>query len=440
MTQVNGFDIDIESGDRIRAAETLALHVIGTSHQATAVEVRERFAFGAAEAEAALRQIVTRGAREAVLLSTCNRTELYVSGPVAAIEHGIELLATRAGFEPIEAEQYLVIKSGASCVDHLFRVVAGMDSLVVGEAQIQGQVKEAYDLAARTRTDHKVVGAELSRLFQSALAVGGRIRSETGLGTGSASVPGAAVQLSKKVLGRLKGKRVLVIGAGHMSALVLKHLADEEVASITVASRTRGGADQLAQRFNARSAGMAEIQLLLASSDLVITATSCPTTILSVETARAAMRYAPHSLCLVDIALPRDVDPRVGELANVFLFDIDDLRKIVDENLLRRREEWPLAERLVAEGVVEYTKWYEARVAVPLIKRLRAEAERVRRREVAKTLKGLQHLAPEERQRIEALSHQLVNKVLHGPTVRLREAAATDEGAAILDAARYLFE
>jgi glutamyl-tRNA reductase len=419
---------------------SIGLYVIGTSHHATPVEIRERFAFGSTETEAALRQLITRGAREAVLLSTCNRTELYVSGGADVVEHGIEMLAARAGLEAIEARQYLMVRSGAECVDHLFRVVTGMDSLVVGEAQIQGQVRDAYEIASRTRAHRKVCGAELSRLFQTALAVGGRVRNQTGLGTGSASVPGAAVQLAKKVLGRLRGKRVLVIGAGHMSALALKHLAGEDVASVTVASRTRETAEQLATRFSARAAGMTELPLLLASSDLVITATSCPTTILSIETMRAAKQYATNSLCIVDIALPRDVDPRVGNLADVFLFDIDDLRRIVDENLARRRLDWPVAEQLIEQAVVEYCGWYEARTAVPLIKRLRADAERVRIHELKKAMKGLEHLSPDERQKVEVLSQQLINKVLHGPTVRLREAAASDESAAVLEAARYLFE
>lgn len=418
----------------------LPIHMIGTSHHATPVAIRERFAFGAAEAEAALRQVRARGAREAVLLSTCNRTELYLAGGDDAIESGLQLLAAHAGLEPIEARQYLRIDSGAACCEHLFRVVSGMDSLVVGEAQIQGQVKQAYDIATHTRADRRIVGTELARLFQSALAVGGRIRNETGLGTGSASVPGAAVALAKKVLGRLRGKRVLVIGAGHMSALVLKHLAGEGVASVTVASRTRATAEHLAHRFNARSAVIAELPLLLASSDLVITATACPTTILSVATMRAALRYTQHSVCLVDIALPRDVDPRVSDLDNVFLFDIDDLRKIMMDNLARRQLDLPLAERLINAGVMEYRKWYDARTAVPLIKQLRDEAEHVRLLEVEKALKGLEHLGPTERQKIEQLSQQLINKVLHGPTVRLREAAASEDGAAVLAAARYLFE
>jgi glutamyl-tRNA reductase len=155
---------------------------------------------------------------------------------------------------------------------------------------------------------------------------------------------------------------------------------------------------------------------------------------------RAALRYAQHALCLVDIALPRDVDPRVGDLDDVFLFDIDDLRKIVTDNLARRHLDWPLAEQLISAGVVEYRKWYDARTAVPLIKRLRDEAEHVRLLEVEKALQGLEHLSPTERQKIEQLSQQLINKVLHGPTVRLRAAAASEDGAAVLAAARYLFE
>jgi glutamyl-tRNA reductase len=253
-------------------------------------------------------------------------------------------------------------------------------------------------------------------------------------------VPGAAVGLARKVFGRLTGRRVLVIGAGHMSSLVLKHLGDEDVAAITVASRTRDGAERLAGRFNARAAGMSELHLLLASHDLVITATSCPTTIISAESVRSARQHMREALCIVDIAVPRDTDPLAGDLANVFLFDIDDLGQIVDENLARRRAHWPLAERLIAGAVAEYHKWQDARTAVPLITRLRAEAEQVRRAEVEHAFRQLGHLSVSDRQRIEQLTQLLVNKVLHGPTVRLREAAASNQRDTVLQAASYLFD
>ena len=416
--------------------------LIGTSHRSTGIAARERFAFGATDAEAAMRHIVARGwAAEAVLLSTCNRTELYVAGATAeTTEKLIELLAAHAGYEAIEAQQYLDVSHDDDCVEHLFRVTAGMDSLVVGEAQIQGQVKEALERAAHLPGDCKVLGPQLSKLFQGALALGGRVRSETDLGTGAASVPGAAVALARKVLGKLAGKRVLVIGAGHMSALVLKHLADQDLAAVTVASRTRDGAERLARRFQARAAGMSELALLLASHDLVITATSCPTTILSAQTVRSARQHMRDSLCIIDIALPRDTEAAAGDLPNIFLFDVDDLGQIVDENLARRRAHWPLAERLIASAVADYHKWQEARSAVPLITKLRSEAEQVRRAEVERAMRQLEHLSLSDRQRIEQLTQQLVNKVLHGPTVRLREAAASNQREAVLEAASFLFD
>jgi glutamyl-tRNA reductase len=417
------------------------LTLIGTSHRSTAVETRERFAFAPAEAEAAMRQIVARGwAEEAVLLSTCNRTELYACGAMVDEERLINLLAAHAGYEAIEAEQYLVSKHGSECAEHLYRVTAGMESLVIGEAQIQGQVRNALDSAARLQDGRKVLGPRLSRLFQTALAVGGRIRSETELGAGAASVPGAAVTLARKVLGKLDGKRVLVIGAGHMSSLVLKHLADDEPAHVTIASRTRDSAEQLAQRFGARAAGMNELELLLASHDLVITATSCPTTIVRADTVRAARAHLRDALCIVDIAVPRDTDAAVADLPNVFLFDVDDLAQIVDENLARRRAQWPVAEKLIAGAVADYEKWHEGRTAVPLIRKLRADAEQVRRAELEHALKGMEHLAPADRERIEALTQQLINKLLHGPTVRLREAAGSHDKDAVLQAASFLFE
>ncbi|HEY0670624.1 MAG TPA: glutamyl-tRNA reductase [Longimicrobiales bacterium] len=417
------------------------LTLIGTSHRSTAVAARERFAFDAAEAEAAMRQIVARGwADEAILLSTCNRTELYVYGENVDEERLLNLLAAHAGFEVIEAQQYLEIKTGTDCVQHLYRVTAGMDSLVVGEAQIQGQVRNALESATQLSDGRRVVGPQLARLFQGALAIGGRIRSETELGAGAASVPGAAVALARKVLGKLDGKRVLVIGAGHMSALVLKHLSDDEPRQITVASRTRDSAEHVAQRFGARAAGMNELELLLASHDLLITATSCPNTIINPDTVRSARAHLRDSLCIVDIAVPRDTDAAVGNLPNVFLFDVDDLSQIVDENLARRRAHWPHAEKLVAAAVSEYQKWHEARTAVPLIRKLRADAETVRRAELERALKGLEHLTPGDRERIEVLTQQLINKVLHRPTVRLREAAGTHQKEAVLEAASFLFE
>ena len=417
-----------------------SVHVIGTTHHSTPAGVRERFAFGSADTEAALRHLIARDAREAVLLSTCNRTELYLSGGRTAVERGAGLLAARAGLESTDAQQYLTVRSDDACVEHLMRVAAGMDSLVVGEAQIQGQVKEAYELAARTRTDRSAVGPVLARLFQSALRVGGRVRRETGLGTGSTSVPGAAVALAQKALGGLGGRRVLLIGAGRMGALVLKHLAGHDVASVTVASRTPAHAEHLAKRFGTRAAATAELPLLLASADLVITATSCPHPILTTETMRTVRRDAAHPLRVVDIAWPRDVDPRVGDMRDVSLFDLDDLRETLNENLARRRAAWPLAERIVQEGVREFRRWYEARTVVPLIRRLRAHAEVVRLQELAKAMRGLERLAPDERQKIDVLSQRIVNKILHGPTVRLRDAGAAEDGDTVLAAARYLFE
>ena len=419
----------------------LLLTLLGTSHHSTGIDVRERFAFDASDATAAMHQIVDRGwADEAVLLSTCNRTELYTAGLNVDVDRLISVLAAHAGLEAIEARQFLYVKHGWSCAEHLYRVTSGMDSLILGEAQIQGQVKAALERAASESAAGKVVGAQLSKLFQGALAVGGRVRNETDLCSGAASVPGAAVALAKKVLGKLHGKRVLIIGAGQMSSLLLEQLADENAAALTIASRTRDSAEQLARRFDARSAGITELQLLIASHDLILTATSCPQTILSAEIVAAARAHTRESVCVIDIAVPRDTDPAVANLPNVFLFDIDDLQQIVDENLARRRAHWPAAERIVLAAVAEYRAWCEARSAVPVITKLRADVEKVRQAELALAFQSLPHLAPAERERIEILTQQLVNKVLHGPTVRLRDAAMTEQRDAVLQAASYLFE
>src|SRR5690606_20052328 len=291
--------------------------------------------------------------------------------------------------------------------------------MILGEAQSQGQVRTPYEAAAAQGTEPRVVGPVLSRLFQTALSVGGRVRSETTLGAGAASVPAAAVELARKIFGPLDGRRALVLGAGEMSALALESLAGEGVASVIVANRTEARARELAGRFGGVAARFDSVGEALADVDIVVSATAAPHAVLTRELVdRALPGGAPHPLLIVDIAIPRDVDPEVGEIGNVFLYDIDDLRQIVDDTLERRRAEIPVAERIVLEGVDEFWGWYTSRDVVPLIRELRDRAEEVRRTEVEKALRRLKHLAPDDREAVERLTRLILNKVLHQPTVR----------------------
>ncbi|HEX7091781.1 MAG TPA: glutamyl-tRNA reductase [Longimicrobiales bacterium] len=421
----------------------MPIAVIGLSHRTAPIEVRERFVFSAKDAEAALLDLVGRGvSREAVLLSTCNRTELYLGEVAEAGEHaGAALLAARAGLPEAEAKRYLYVHRDRRSVEHLFRVVSSLDSMILGEAQIQGQVKGAYEAACAMGGGKGVVGPALSRLFETALAVGGKVRSETRLGEGAVSVPGAAIELARKVFGSLRGLRALVLGAGEMSELMVACLQAEGAHVTVVASRSEARARELAARRGAAFLRFEEVWPALAEADIVASATGAPHVVLTREAvARALPGGARKPLCILDIALPRDVEPEVGDLENVFLYDIDDLEQIVEGSLARRLDEVPAAERIVLQAAADYWSWYTARDVVPVIRSLRERVEVMRRKEVEKTLARLGHLSAEDRAAVDDLTRRLLAKVLHRPTVRLREAAANGHVPGVAEAARFLFE
>jgi glutamyl-tRNA reductase len=421
----------------------MPLAVVGVSHRTAPIELRERFAFGRTEVPAALGVLAARGS-EAVLLSTCNRTELYVAaGPDAdAVGTARSLLAARIGADADVAGQYLYVHRDRSAAEHLFRVTSGLDSMILGEPQIHGQVKEAY-AASREATGGAApaVGPALNRLFQSAFCVAGRVRSETGLGTGAASVASAAVELAKKIFGSLRGRQALVLGAGEMSETTLECLRGEGVRTSIVANRTFERAQELAERWGGQAVRFDDFAGAMAMVDIVICSTAAPHAVLTHERLRDALPGGPkRPLCIIDIAIPRDVEPAVGDEPNVFLYNIDDLRQIVDDNLVRRRRELPAAEAIIAGGVEDYWSWYAALAVVPTIRALRDHGERLRQREVERALRQLGHLSADDRQAVEALTRALTNKILHSPTVRLRHAAGNGRGTGVLDAARYLFE
>lgn len=424
--------------------EKNSLVVLGLSHHSTPVEIRERFSFSPAESLASLRGLRTCGvAREAVLLSTCNRTEFYLD--LEAGEAGetrvLEELAARAGLPVSETEAYTYRHRGRAGVEHLFRVTSSLDSMIIGEAQIQGQVRGAYEQALNDAGGAPLVGPVLSRLFQTALGVGGRVRSETALGAGAASIPAAAVARARKVFGSLRGRSVLVIGTGEMSELAVASLEGEGAGSFVIASRTRARAEELAARVGGRAIGYDEIAGALPGVEMVISATGAPHPVLTRELLDRAFPAGPtRRMVMIDIAIPRDIERSVEEAGDIVLYDIDDLRQVMDENLERRRGEIPLAERIIAEAADEFWEWYRARDAVPLIRELRDRAEMLRREEVEKAMRRLEHLEPSDRAAVDQLTRALLNKILHQPTVRLREAVNNGGGVAVLHAARYLFE
>jgi glutamyl-tRNA reductase len=421
----------------------MPVKLIGISHHTAPLEVRERFVFDAEQARALLRTFVRDElASEAVLLSTCNRSELYyVAEEDAAPLHELFVseLAARGQVAPAEAENFIYAHRERDVVQHLFRVTASLDSMILGEPQIQGQVKAAFDIANELSGEARTAGPILTRLFESALSVGGRVRSQTELGTGSASIPTAAVELARKIFSSLRRRRAAVIGSGEMSQLAIECLKSEGVTDATLVSRTQERARDVADKLGARASGHEHMPALLSTVDIIITATAAPHPVITRELVeRALPRGRRRPLLIVDIALPRDVEAAVGDLTNVFLYNIDDLQQVVDATLERRRAQVPAAERIIADATEDFWTWYRGLQVVPLIRELRAHAEDIRQREVEKALRGMSGLSEADAAAVDALTRQILAKVLHRPTVRLKEAASNGHERDVMRTMRYL--
>ena len=411
----------------------MAVIVLGVSHHGAPLDVRERLAFTSRDILPALARVRNAtGAREGVLLSTCNRTELYlVEGEGDASTAAWAMLSERLGGD---ASGYGYVRRDRDAAMHLFRVASGIESMIVGEAQIHGQVRDAWE---RSRPES---GAVLNRLFQSALLAGGRVRSETRLGYGVLSVSSAAVQLSKKIFGALTGRRAMVMGAGEMAQLALASLREEGVHAAVVSNRTFERAQALAAQYGATAVHYDDAWSALADVDLLLCSTAAPRPVVSVARVRDAIaQRGDRPLCILDIALPRDVEPAVGKLANVYLYDLDDLQAVVSANLARRKGELPAAESVIAEEVERFWHWVAGLAAVPVVTQLREEMNVIRERELSAAMRRMGDVTPEQRAVVEQLAQSLTNKFLHEPSLRLRAAAANGRGLGVVDAARYLF-
>jgi glutamyl-tRNA reductase len=411
----------------------MALIVVGVNHRGASLEIRERIAYAASEVGKALTELrEASSAREIVLLSTCNRTELYfVEDDVDATPAAWAALSARLGGD---ASGYGYVRRDRDAVTHLFHVASGLDSMVLGEAQIHGQVRDAWE-ACRMHS-----GPILNRLFQTSLLVAGRVRNETSVARGAASVSSASVQLAKQIFGALGGKRAMVLGAGEMAELALECLHDQGVRTSIVANRTFERATELAERYGAVAMHYEECWAALGDVDLLVCSTAAPRPVVFVDHVKPALASrGDRPLCILDIALPRDVDPAVGKLGNVFLYNLDDLQAVVATNLERRHAELPTAEQLIEREVVKYWDWVAGLAAVPVLTAMRDRMEEVRSKEVADAMRRLQHLPPAERAVVEELSKSLMNKFLHEPTVRLRAAASNGRGLGVVDTVRYLF-
>jgi glutamyl-tRNA reductase len=399
------------------------LILVGISHRTAPVELRERLDFQARGLDKALHALASRraAAREAAILSTCNRAEVYAfaEDADAARSELVGFLSEFHGIDPATVLPHVYDVRDLDAARHLFRVAAGLDSLVVGEPQILGQVKEAHTAATAAQSS----GPLLNRLFHNSFAVGKRVRTETGLGSGAVSVSFAAVALAKKIFGDLKGRNVLVIGAGEMGKLTALHMKSQGVHKITIVSRTMANAARTAEAIGGASAApWEEMDTLLGAADIVITATGAASAILTKAHVESVMRpRRSRPLFIIDIAMPRDVEAAAGELEEVFLYNIDDLQATVRENLARRASEVSRAEAIVGEEVEKFGQWLRARGAIPTVVALRQRFEGIRRSELERLASAL---PPDARGRVDDITRLIVEKLLLTPTEQLK--AATD--------------
>ena len=416
----------------------MRLLAVGLSHRTAPVELRELVDFARGGLDVALAALAARGVtREAVVLSTCNRAEIY------AVSESDAAAGTIGGFfseyhqiQDGRMAEHLYRLSGSDAARHLFTVAAGLDSLVVGEPQILGQVKAAFSVAS----DLRYTGALTNRLFHSAFAVGKRVRADTGLGEGAVSVSYAAIALARKIFGDLKGLRVLILGAGEMAKLTGVHLQAQQVREIAIASRTHASAHGLASRLSGRAVAWTDLDAALTAADIVVTATGAAEPVLTRQRVDAIMRpRRGRPLFIIDIAVPRDVESAVGDLDQVFLYNIDDLQTIVKENLARRTTELARAEAIVDEEVAKFSTWMQSREIIPTVVALRERFEAIRQAELRRLEPKLAGLPPEARARVDEITHLIVEKLLLTPTEQLKTVNDDTMAVTYSDALNRLF-
>jgi glutamyl-tRNA reductase len=415
------------------------LLLIGISHKTAPVELRERVALPEGRAVSVLRELISSDEiNEAVALSTCNRTELYmvVADNVVAESTALGILARQADIRPTELVSHLYSLRNDLAARHLFRVTAGLDAMIIGEAEIQGQVKRAYELALVENT----TSAFANRLFREALAAGKRVRTETGIGSSSVSLSSVAVELARETLGDLSGRRVVVIGAGETGELTARALVERGVRSVFVANRHYDRAIGLAQRFGGQAVRFDTLPTELEHADIVLSSTGSPHHIVGRDELEAVMvARGRRPLLLIDIAVPRDIDPAVRSLGGVHLRDIDDLQRVVERNLSGREADARRAEALLERELERFQRWLGTLDAVPTIAALHGRGEAIARQVLAENSSRWESLSDADRARLELMAGTIVRRLLHQPTMRLK--ASADEGGtyAYVQALRELF-
>ena len=414
--------------------------VVGVSHKTAPIEIREKLAFSEHQVKEALAHLKCYpGIDEGLILSTCNRVEVYcVAEDVAAGYQKIRQFLVNHGADlaPDSLAKTFYYYSGSEAIRHLYRVASSLDSMMVGEPQILGQLKEAFDTAIQ----QKATGVVLNKVFKKAISVAKRIRSQTKIAENAVSISFAAVELAKKIFGQLADNEVLLLGAGEMAELAVRHFISAGVKSVWITTRSYPNAVELAKQFNGRPIPFEDFPRQLSSADIVLCSTGAAHPIVTFDhVSQAIYRRKNRPIFLIDISVPRNIDPRVNQIDNVYLYDIDDLQSVVEANIQERQTEALRAEEIVADEIDVVIRWLKSLDAVPTIMALRERAEEIRKSELERVLPKLERLTPQERELIEGLAQGIVNKLLHSPLIALKNEANSSNGMMYLEAARRLF-
>ncbi|HEY4485841.1 MAG TPA: glutamyl-tRNA reductase [Nitrospiria bacterium] len=414
--------------------------VVGLNHRTAPVEIREKLSVPEARLPGDLLRLkAIHGIDEGLILSTCNRVE--VCAVVQQVQSGFQRIREfftdrHSDFSAEQWNESLYLLSSQDALRHIFRVASSLDSMVVGEPQILGQLKEAFQAALQ----QKATGVVLNKVFRKAISVAKRVRTETRIAENAVSVSFAAVELAKKIFGQLEGKEALLIGAGEMAKLAVRHLLDNGVKGVRITTRNYDNAIDLAKRFQGLPVRFEEFPKHLAEADILICSTGASQYIITEEqVARAIQERKNRPIFLIDISVPRNIDPNVNRIGNVFLYDIDDLESIVDTNREERQREALKAEEIVSEELVSMGRWLKSLEVVPTITALRARAEEIQRAEVGRFLSKRGDLTPEQRKAVEGFAASIINKILHSPLVVLKDEANSSNAAMYVEAVRRLF-
>jgi len=415
------------------------LILVGVNHKTTPVEIREKLAFTKGKIEESVDRLFNfPDIIEHTILSTCNRVEIYARANCqdSAIKAIKQFICDFHEVSPVELEDHFYSYRNEEAVEHLFRVSSSLDSMILGEAQILGQVKDAYSLAKGLRS----TGLVLNQLFEKAFSIAKKVREETGIAERSVSISSAAVELAQKIFDDLENRTVMLVGTGEMAELAAKHLISYGVKTVYVTSRTYDRAANLARTLNGSALDFEAFKNELHRADIVITSTSAPNFIIKKEMVEKAIHERKNKpIFFIDIAVPRDIEPDVNDLENVYLYDIDDLHVVVSANMKEREKEAENAMNFISQEVTKFNNWVGTLDAVPTIVEIRKKAENIRMQEIEKTLKKISYLSEDDKKLLRQMSSSMVNKILHKPTIKLKQKTQSEDGHVYLKAIRHLF-